>query len=99
MNSAISNLSPTDRMEPMPFLGLREITGSQIHKSDPITENSPPTQQVSSNETELKLEETYLLCVDPEEKRTFKINMGTGEMLEDAKEEEYTREIKSKVER
>jgi hypothetical protein len=36
--------------------------------------------------SELQLEQTYLLCVDPIEKKAFGINMGTGRIVEDAED-------------
>lgn len=48
--------------------------------------------------TELHLDETLLLCVDPRDKRAFTINIGS-ESYSDLDSEECTKAIKSKIAR
>ena len=48
--------------------------------------------------TDLQLDDTLLLCVDPLDKNTFTINLGT-ECISDMESAECTKAIKSKIAR
>ncbi len=68
--------------------------GDQDEKFD-ANSNNP----VKSEKSDIKLDSTYLLCVDPSDKQTFIINMGTRQIVEDEKTAECQEAILSKIER
>lgn len=52
-----------------------------------------------SEKSDIKLDSTYLLCVDPSDKSAFLINMGTRQIIEDESTIECQEAIRSKIER
>ena len=87
-------------------LGTMEViqSNNEIQLSNPLGDqdekiDANSNNPVKSEKSGIKLDYTYLLCVDPSDKQTFIINMGTRQIVEDEKTAECQEAIMSKIER